>query len=209
MVAVHDNGVGMSEETRAKAIDPFFTTKGPGKGSGLGLSQVYGFARQSGGQIELQSTIGKGTSVRLFLPRLQDEAATDESSERSQKIGTVLVTEDDPDVLCVSVETVRLLGYEVYSAANASEALTILRRQTPIDILFTDVVMPNGMDGIQLAHEARKMRPGLRVLLSSGYSRLDAKDENIEFITKPYQLPELARHLSALLQKPAPAPSYT
>ena len=194
MLAVSDNGSGMSAETKAKAIEPFFTTKEVGRGSGLGLSQIYGFARQSGGQIEIDSDVGHGTTVRIFLPGLVPDA-----SDRAGTVGTVLIAEDDPDVLTIATETLRLLGYELYTATNAAEALAILNRGTPIDILFTDIVMPNGINGIALAREARRLRPNLRVLLASGYSRerMEA-DEDMAFIAKPYRMPELAQHLQAI-----------
>ena len=194
MLAVSDNGPGMSAEIKAKAIEPFFTTKEPGRGSGLGLSQVYGFARQSRGQIEIDTDVGRGTTVRIFLPGLVPEGA-----DAAQKVGTVLVTEDDADVLTIAAETLRLLGYEVHTATNAAEAIAILKTGTPIDILFTDIVMPNGMNGIELAREARRLRPGIRVLLASGYSReRSTADEDMAFIAKPYQMPELARYLEAI-----------
>ena len=194
MMAISDNGCGMSAETKARAIEPFFTTKEVGRGSGLGLSQVYGFSRQCNGQIEIDSDVGRGTTVRIFVPALVPEGA-----DTSEKVGTVLVTEDDPDVLAIAAETLRLLGYEVHTATNATEALAILQRGTPIDILFTDIVMPNGMNGIALAREARRLRPTIRVLLASGYSRERADaDEDMSFIAKPYHLPELARHLEAI-----------
>jgi CheY-like chemotaxis protein len=194
MLAVSDNGSGMSAETKAKAIEPFFTTKEPGRGSGLGLSQVFGFARQSGGQLEIDSDVGRGTTIRIFLAGLVPEG-----TDTAKNVGAVLVTEDDPDVLTIAAEALRLLGYEVYTATNATEALAILQQGTPIDILFTDIVMPNGMNGIALAREARRLRPDIRVLLASGYSRErgDA-DADMVFIAKPYQLPELARHLEAV-----------
>ena len=201
MLAVSDNGSGMSAETKAKAIEPFFTTKEPGRGSGLGLSQVYGFARQSHGQIEIDTDVGRGTTVRIFLPGLVPEGA-----DVAQKVGTVLVTEDDADVLTITAETLRVLGYEVLTATNASEALAILKTDTPIDILFTDIVMPNGMNGIELAREAQRLRPGIRVLLASGYSReRSTADEDMAFIAKPYQMPELARHLEAIRARERPS----
>ena len=195
MLAVSDNGSGMSPETRAKAIEPFFTTKGPARGSGLGLSQVYGFARQSGGQLEIESDLGHGTTIRIFLPRLVLQG-----TETIDAVAAVLVTEDDPDVLTITAETLRQLGYEVFTAKNAPEALAILNQGAPIDILFTDIVMPHGMNGIALAREARRLRPNIRVLLSSGYSRDRTEPgENMEFIAKPYQMAELAQRLKALM----------
>ena len=204
MIAVRDTGAGMPAETKARAIEPFFTTKAPGQGSGLGLSQVYGFARQSSGQIEIDSTIGHGTTVRMFLPKFVDEkSGVEGTSEMKQRAGTVLITEDDPDVLSLAVDTLRSLGYEVYSATNAAEALTILERATSIDVLFSDIVMPGGMNGVELSREARRLRPGIRVLLSSGYSRPGLQpEEGTNFISKPYQLPELARRLEAIIAAP-------
>jgi PAS domain S-box-containing protein len=207
LIAVHDNGKGMTTEIKSRAVEPFFTTKAPGRGSGLGLSQVYGFARQSNGQIEIDSTPGNGTTVRMFLPRLFDTSEADADAPTAErKAGSILITEDDPDVLTVSVETLRLLGYEVYSAANAAEAMSILRREVPIDVLFTDVVMPNGLNGIELVREARRLRPEIRVLLCSGYSRDGIQtDESTSFLTKPYMIADLARELAALISKRAPA----
>jgi CheY-like chemotaxis protein len=120
-------------------------------------------------------------------------------ADTAETIARVLVTEDDPDVLTIAAETLRLSGYEVYTAANATEALAILKRGTPIDVLFTDIVMPGGINGIALAREARRLRPGIGVLLASGYSseRINA-DDDMDFIAKPYQMPDLARHLEAV-----------
>ncbi len=201
MIAIHDDGAGMTPEVKARAVEPFYTTKQPGKGSGLGLSQVYGFLRQSNGQIEIESALGQGTTVRMLLPKLADQDnGSEEAGSEARRNGTVLITEDDPDVLSVAVETLRALGYDVYSAANASEAITILRRDAPIDVLFTDIVMPNGMNGIELARKAKQLRPGIRVLLASGYSRPEDEIEaDAKFIPKPYQLPELARQLEAMI----------
>jgi CheY-like chemotaxis protein len=139
--------------------------------------------------------------VRLYLPRLIDEAAqADAPCNGAGRRGSVLITEDDPDVLAVGVETLRSLGYEVHTAANAFEALAILQGDTPIDVLFTDVVMPRGMNGVELAQEACRLRPGLPVLLSSGYSRPGLQaDQEAVFIAKPYKIPELARRLETLI----------
>jgi PAS domain S-box-containing protein len=208
VVSVHDTGSGMSEDVRARAIEPFYTTKDIGKGSGLGLSQVYGFARQSNGQLEIESKPGRGTTVRIYLPRSSAEAefGTLSNGGARENPGTpsVLVVEDDPDVLDVAVETVRSLGYQVSSAPNAWEALTILGHDDArIDVLFADVVMPKGMDGIELAREARRLRPKLQILLASGYTRegLRGRDgiaEDTVFLAKPYQRSVLAETLRQL-----------
>jgi PAS domain S-box-containing protein len=208
VVSVRDTGSGMTDEVRTRAIEPFYTTKDIDKGSGLGLSQVYGFARQSNGQLEIESEPGRGTTVRLYLPRSSGEAEGETLSKGGgkQKPGTasVLVVEDDPDVLDVAVETLRSLGYHVFSAPNAPEALTILGRDDArIDVLFADVVMPKGMDGIELAREARRLRPKLQILLASGYRREGLRDrediaEDTVFLAKPYQLSVLAETLRQL-----------
>jgi CheY-like chemotaxis protein len=139
--------------------------------------------------------------VRLYLPQFADEDADEDASPAGgHRIGTVLITEDDPDVLAVAVEGLRALGYEVYSAANAAEALTILKRDAPIDVLFTDIVMPRGMNGVELAREARRLRPGLCVLLSSGYARPGLQpDPDAFFLPKPYQITDLAHQLETLI----------
>jgi len=131
----------------------------------------------------------------MFLPALVPE----KPYSADDKLGSVLVVEDDPQVLTIAAETVRLLGYEVYTASNSTEALTVLNRGIPIEILFTDIVMPNGLNGIALAREARQLHPNIRVLLTSGYARdRTPADTDMPFIAKPYQLPELARLLEAI-----------
>jgi signal transduction histidine kinase/CheY-like chemotaxis protein len=208
VVSVTDTGLGMTEETQRRAIEPFYTTKEIGDGPGLGLSQVYGFVRQSNGQIEIQSRVGQGTTVRIYLPRLLREVAESagpvKNGHTRKPRGSVLVVEDDPDVLEIAIESLEGLGYKVYSADNAANALTILHRDVPIDVLFTDVVMPN-MTGVELARQARLLRPSLRVLLSSGYARdalsgREAIPQDIEFIAKPYPLPVLADRLGSMIK---------
>jgi PAS domain S-box-containing protein len=208
VVSVRDTGCGMTDESRKRAIEPFFTTKEVGKGSGLGLSQVYGFARQSKGQLEIVSELGKGTTVRLYLPssggEVEETASPNVAVEKKPRLSTVLAVEDDPEVLDVAIEMLRGLGYQVFSAPNAVEALAILRRDDArIDILFTDIVMPKGMDGIELAREARRLRPKLQILLASGYPR-DGRDrgediaDDAVFVMKPYQVSVLAESLREL-----------
>jgi PAS domain S-box-containing protein len=199
-VAVEDNGVGMGPDVLERAFEPFFTTKETGKGSGLGLSQVHGFVRQSGGYVLMDSIPGGGTTVTLFLPAASAGvlAATPEPERR--RLGTVLVVEDDPDVLQSTVEMVRGIGYDVLTAADGFDALSVLRRDLPIDVLFSDVVMPRGMNGIELAREARRLRPQLRVILSSGYASAVLAAEHgltpdFAFIGKPYRWSDLAEKL--------------
>jgi CheY-like chemotaxis protein len=207
VVAVIDSGEGMPPEVLARAIEPFYTTKEIGKGSGLGLSQVYGFARQSNGQVKIDSEPGKGTAVRIYLPRSANCTVgtwgADAAEAGAARKPVVLAVEDDPEVLDVTVETLRSLGYQVLSAVDARDALTVLERDVPIDVLFTDIVMPKGMDGVELARAARRLRPGLRVILASGYTREGLRireeiGEDIVFLGKPYQLGELADTLRGL-----------
>jgi len=206
-VTVRDTGEGMTPEVKARAIEPFFTTKDVGQGSGLGLSQAYGFVRQSNGQMKIESEIGAGTSISLYLPRSTSATAAKSDPDRRQvetSRGTILVVEDDPDVLEIAAAAVRSFGYDVHFAPDAQAALAMLQRGTPVDCLFTDVVMPKGMNGVELAREARRLQPTLRVLLTSGYPRKalrerEGVDESVAFITKPYTLSALSERLNALV----------
>ena len=207
-VLVSDTGEGMTPEVQQRAFEPFFTTKDVGKGSGLGLSQVYGFVIQSGGHVGIDGKPGKGTTVTIYLPAVpaadQGETHTG-SANNAQFTGRVLVVEDDPDVLDVTVETLRHFGYEVLTAPDAHGALAILRRDPDIDVLFTDIVMPRGMNGVELAREATRLRPQLRILLASGYPKSAlssehgiATDMEFAFLAKPYRGSELAEKLRDL-----------
>jgi signal transduction histidine kinase/ActR/RegA family two-component response regulator len=209
-VALADTGVGMSSDALSRAFDPFFTTKGVGKGSGLGLSQLYGFVMQSGGHVSLDSEIGRGTVVTLYLPHAHQlsEQLQAEPVEpmRIKGAETVLVVEDDADVLDVAVATLTDLGYRILLAYNGLEALQILERDEPIDLLFTDIVMPSGISGVQLAREARRLRQDIKVLLTSGYTTQTLAQEygaNTEYqiITKPYRQSELVEHVRRALGK--------
>ena len=206
-VSVQDTGEGMAPDTRARAFEPFFTTKDVGMGSGLGLSQVYGFVMQSGGHIDIQSNIGIGTTVTLYLPAVTAVADQDADSSDDDAVtaaGTVLIVEDDPEVLQVAVETLRALGYNVVTAADGPSALAKLRRRDrAIDVLFTDVVMPKGMSGIELARQARELRPDLQVLLASGYPKSAlASDhgltEEFTFLSKPYRWNDLSERMRTI-----------
>ncbi len=202
MIAVTDTGVGMDEETRLKAFDPFFTTKDIGKGTGLGLSQVYGFTRQSGGAVEIESAPARGATVRIFLPRQESLAPKFKARTRTELARpggkeTILVVEDDDDVRAYATESLRELGYRVSEAASGPSALELLNDAPPLDLLLTDVVMPGGYNGRELAEEAVRRRPGLRVLYMTGYSR-DAilRDgrlaPGVHVIGKPFSVDELA-----------------
>ena len=207
-VAVIDTGTGMSPEILARAVEPFFTTKEVGQGTGLGLSMVYGFVKQSDGFLEFHSAEGKGTTIELFLPparsRAEDGPAGSEISElRRGKGETILVCEDDEDVRDFSTATLRELGYVVHEARNAAEALEVLRESGDVDLLFTDVVLPGGANGAQLARDAHNLRPDLKVLLTTGYARSALDDADVEpaleLISKPFSVERLAIRLRQLL----------
>jgi signal transduction histidine kinase/CheY-like chemotaxis protein len=209
MIAVSDTGVGMAPETLARAFEPFFTTKEVGLGTGLGLSQVYGFASSAGGQVKIQSAPGSGTTVRIHLPRDHTPASAPPPAEASADAATdgeiILVVEDDADVIATTAETLSGLGYGVLTAADAREALAIVgdagRR---VDILFSDVMMPGGMNGVQLAQEARRLRPGLKALLTSGFAGAalagEGLPEDLPLLAKPYRQDELAHRLRQALR---------
>jgi PAS domain S-box-containing protein len=216
MLAVADTGTGMTPEALARAFEPFFTTKDIGHGTGLGLSQVYGFIRQSGGHVTITSAVGQGTTVRLYLPRIDPDEATTvaepvASAERRASGETVLIVEDDPDVRAFTHEVLSELGYAVVDAPNGSAALEVLATDRAIDLLFTDVGLPGGMNGRQLAEAARRLRPGLKVLFTTGYAR-DAivheglLDPGVHLITKPFTYAGLAGKVRDLLDaSPGPA----
>jgi PAS domain S-box-containing protein len=196
-VAVTDTGCGMPPEVISHAFEPFFTTKDVGKGTGLGLSQVYGFVKQSGGGIEILSTMNEGTTINLYLPAI-DEVSTG-SAEREDTTEKVLVVDDEPDVMDLAATLFRNIGYEVYTANNGYDALEILQRSADIAVLFSDVMMPH-MNGIELAIQARRLRPDMKILLASGYPlpALKAQHSDIggfSFMTKPYRLADLAKKL--------------
>ena len=207
MMAVTDTGTGMPEDVLAHVFEPFFTTKEVGKGTGLGLSMIYGFAKQSGGHAKIYSEVGHGTTVRLYLPRLANEAKSEAVPVvPSHKGGgeTILVVEDNPDVRRLVLRQLRDLGYEVIEAANGPEALKILDGGAAIDLLFTDVVMPGGMTGRQLAEAAKTRRPGMRTLFTSGYTedsilRLGKLDPGVRLLSKPYRKHELATRIRETL----------
>ena len=206
VVSVTDNGIGMDEATRAQVFEPFFTTKEFGKGSGLGLSQVYGCVRAAGGVVGIESALGRGTTVELWLPkatavRVPAVAQADASPLRLAEAGeTVLAVEDEPAVLSALVENLADLGYRVLAAQDAASALDRLQDNVRVDILLSDVVMPGGMNGVQLAVEAARIRPGLRVVLTSGYTGEALAGEHrvpsdVPILTKPYRREELAARL--------------
>ncbi len=211
MIAVTDTGEGMSKQVLDRAFEPFFTTKDVGKGSGLGLSMIYGFVKQSGGHVKLYSEEGQGTTIKIYLPRLLGESAVEGDEETARPTAepgeqreTILVVEDDVDVRDFTVECLRELGYRVIEAHDGSSALHQLERfDGAIDLLFTDVVMPR-MSGAELTVQARRRQPGLKVLYTSGYTR-NAVDQNgrldpgVEMIPKPFTFEALAQKVRDVL----------
>ena len=215
LICVSDTGTGMTKEVMSRAFDPFFTTKPLGEGTGLGLSQVFGFVKQSGGHIKLYSEAGQGTTVKIYLPRSNSTAAFDESDEktiesRGSSSETILVVEDDADVRLYSTESLRELGFSVLEADNGLSALRILDRHPEIALLFTDVGLPE-LNGRELVEEARRIRPGLRVLFTTGYARnaivhQGRLDPGVDLLPKPFSRAQLGNRIRAALDS-APVPS--
>jgi PAS domain S-box-containing protein len=194
-VTVSDTGTGMSPETIARAFEPFYTTKEVGKGTGLGLSQVYGFIKQSAGEVVIRSVLGEGTAISIFLPAVVDETVqgVDDGNE------LVLIVEDEPDLIDVAASLFINMGYNVVTASDSQEAINLLASHD-VDILFSDILMPNGMNGIELAGFTRTHYPNVKIMLASGYPlpalKLDhASLADFSFVNKPYRLADLAKAL--------------
>ncbi|BCM21826.1 blue-light-activated protein [Mesorhizobium sp. J8] len=211
LIAVTDTGVGMDAGTLARVFEPFFTTKPVGQGTGLGLSQVYGFIRQSNGHVRIYSELGQGTTVKLYLPRFAASAQPDRHAPDSTgRLGgdeTILVVEDHDDLRSYSVGVLQELGYRVLEAPNGPAALDLLTRVDRVDLLFTDVVLPAGMDGRRLADEALRLRPELRVLFTTGYSRNaivhnGRLDPGVQLLPKPFTFDALAAKVRSVLDQP-------
>jgi PAS domain S-box-containing protein len=211
MIAVADIGSGMDAAALEQAFEPFFTTKGVGKGTGLGLSQVYGFVRQSAGHVRIYSEPGHGTTVKIYLPRHIGEEDFEEVArivDASHAIGveTVLVVEDDENLRYYAAEALGDLGYRVLVAGNGAAALDVLAQGHKVDLLFTDVVMPGGMNGRQLADQAKRRQPSLKVLFTTGYTRNaivhhGRLDPGVNMIGKPYMFEELAARIRTVLDR--------
>ena len=194
MIAVTDTGAGMDRATRERAFDPFFTTKEVGKGTGLGLSQAYGFARQSAGHVKIYSEIGEGTTVKIYLPRhlgAADEASANAAGEPARSVGAenILVVEDDDALRAYATEILRELGYRVLEASSGAAALDVLAGDHKIDLLLSDVVMPQ-MSGPELAKRLASARPDMKVLCMSGYTddsivRHGVLEAHIAYLQKP------------------------
>jgi PAS domain S-box-containing protein len=208
MVSVSDSGTGMTPDIVSRAFEPFFTTKQIGKGSGLGLSMVFGFAKQSGGHVKIYSEVNEGTTVKLYLPRAvsTDTDIFDGHLAPAVEGGTenILVVEDDPLVREHVTGQLQALGYQVHTACNADEARDILKLMSNIELLFTDIVMPGTMNGRQLADLAQAMRPGIKVLFTSGYTENaivhhGRLDRGVHLLNKPYRRQELAAKVRKVL----------
>jgi CheY-like chemotaxis protein len=202
-LAIADTGIGMSSEVLTRAFEPFFTTKDVGKGSGLGLPQVYGFAQQSGGRVSIKSETGMGTIVTLLLPRSMRQPATskavtasDTTSVKSDAArgGQLLLVEDDDEVAALTRELLSSLGFAVIHVTSAAAALGALANRRSIDVVFSDVMMPGEMSGLDLAQEIRRRQPSLPIVLTTGYVEAVPSMGNEEFklLLKPYTLEALA-----------------
>ncbi|HVC62341.1 MAG TPA: ATP-binding protein [Acetobacteraceae bacterium] len=212
-VVVTDTGLGMSPEIRERAFDPFFTTKEVGKGTGLGLSRIYGFMRQSGGQATIESAPGAGTSVRLYLPRTAAPGvapappAADRMPRRASQALRVLVVDDDRDVRELVVEVLEGLGYAAIAADSGPGALSLLDGGVAVDVVLSDVLMPDGMSGFDLAREIRHRRPRLAIVLTSGMTALSGvavdATQDLPILRKPYRCDDLSRAIEAALEAAA------
>jgi signal transduction histidine kinase/DNA-binding response OmpR family regulator len=221
--SVSDTGVGMSAEVLERAVEPFFTTKPNGHGTGLGLSMVFGFVKQSDGHTLIDSVVGEGTTVRLFFPRSREAETTEFVDQTEAPVGgreTILVVEDDADVRLTAVEMLAQLGYKVLTAPDGDAALEFIDSDVPLDLMFTDVVMPGTVKSVELARRAALRLPAVPVLFTSGYTRDEIfhhgkLDAGVTLLSKPYRRDDLARkvravlnaHRAALAARPAAAPT--
>ena len=211
-LSVSDTGIGMSPEIVSRVFEPFFTTKEVGKGTGLGMSMVFGFVKQSGGHVTVYSEVGYGTTIRLFLPRARMQTEAVEAPAMAAAPGlakggeVILLAEDDEGVRQAAAQSLSRFGYQVLEAVDGPSALKILAQGGRIDLLFTDVVMPGGMNGTELAREARRQRPGLKILFTSGYSGPALASQMLEIdgaaiLPKPYRIADLAREVRRIIDR--------
>jgi len=205
--SISDTGVGMSAEVLERAVEPFFTTKPNGHGTGLGLSMVFGFVKQSGGHTLIDSAVGEGTTVRLYFPRSHEAETTEFVDESRAPVGgreTILVVEDDADVRLTAVEMLAQLGYKVLTASDGDAALEFIDSDVPLDLVFTDVVMPGNVKSVELAKRAALRLPAVPVLFTSGYTRDEIfhhgkLDAGVTLLSKPYRRDDLARKVRGVL----------
>jgi PAS domain S-box-containing protein len=204
-ISVRDNGTGIAADNVARIFEPFFTTKAQGKGTGLGLAQVYGFAKRSGGAVTVSSQLGQGTTMTIYVPRSLGRAAVQAVDKNEAAVeattGKILVVEDNPDVRAVSATLLEQIGYRVLFAENAEDALNVLVREPNIDLVFSDIVMPGDMDGIGLARAIRVRYPQIAVLLTSGYAKAaETAEREFPILRKPYEVRTLASAVAASIQ---------
>jgi CheY-like chemotaxis protein len=211
-ICVTDTGIGMPRDVIARAFDPFFTTKPIGKGTGLGLSMVYGFAKQSEGQVRIYSEIGEGTTVKIYLPRHHGQNSEEPAEEEDHVIPgakageTVLIVDDEPTVRMLIGDTLAELGYEGLEAGDAVAGLKILQSEVKIDLLITDVGLPGGMNGKQMADAARQARPDLKVLFITGYAENAAisnghLEPGMHVMSKPFAMETLATRIRSIIEE--------
>ena len=212
-VCVTDNGCGMPPEILTRVFDPFYTTKPMGKGTGLGLSMIYGFAKQSGGQVRLYSEVGQGTTAKIYLPRhhgdaeTADEVVAPATLTRTSTSETVLVVDDEPTVRMLVADTLAELGYQAIEAADAASGLKVLASDARIDLLITDVGLPGGMNGKEMADIARTKRPSLKILFITGYAENAAVsnghlDPGMHVLSKPFPMDKLATRIRTIIESP-------
>jgi CheY-like chemotaxis protein len=211
-ICVTDTGTGMADDVKAKAFDPFFTTKPLGQGTGLGLSMVYGFVRQSGGQVRIYTELGRGTTMCIYLPRhygseaeRHETAAPPQEPVRARSGETVLVVDDEPTVRMLVTEVLDELGYSALEAGDGAAGLAVLQSNQRIDLLVTDVGLPGGMNGRQLADAARVARPALKVLFITGYAENAIIGNGqlapgMQVLTKPFMMDALARRIRDMVE---------
>lgn len=208
MVSVKDTGTGMTSEVQEKAMEPFFTTKEVGEGSGLGLSMAYGFVKQSHGHLNIKSEVGRGTTIDLYLPRTELSAAkevvTSDAPEIASGSESILVVEDDEFLREIAIDILEDQGYQVTGAGNGKEAVKALKGGLNFDLLFTDMVLPGGLNGAEIAEAARRIQPGIRVLYTTGYSEASIVHDGtlvpgVNLANKPYVRTELLGMVSAML----------
>jgi len=207
-LSISDTGSGMAPDVRDRVFEPFFTTKEKGRGTGLGLAMVYGFVKQSGGHVTIYSEVGHGTTCNLYFPRVDGiaprQSARDKGTTDPEARETILIVEDDERVRQLTITRLKLIGYQVLEASDGPKALDLLAKGHPVDLVFTDLVMPGGMSGREVAARARQLRPGIKVLLTSGYAEElvhgdSLERERLKVLRKPYHQADLVTALREIL----------
>ncbi|MDP6535393.1 MAG: ATP-binding protein [Gammaproteobacteria bacterium] len=211
-ILIKDDGCGISSENKFQIFEPFYTTKDVGKGSGLGLSMVHGFIEQSDGHVKIESKVGHGTSIYLYLPRLLEvpleEIAKQQSSMNLSGTETILIVEDEPQLREIAVRLLQNQGYTVLEARDGAEAINLLTNNTSIDLLFTDIVLPGNMNGMEISKQALQLQPDIKILFASGYTQdvfsMDHELKEVILLDKPYRSAELIRSVRRLLDENHP-----